>query len=161
MDLSSPSTDMDLTGPTGDESSDLAPQDYDNISGFVLTDVNTAVAEISTSIVTGEVELEAIVVDTDETFDGEERRVARYAANGCSCNLGANGSPCHQLFSATQYREMRDECRELSREELDLVVMGELCALTLRDRTTQRAGERRRTFSKFQKMVFVRGIGSM
>ena len=76
MDLSDPSADVDLTAPTGDQSSDLAPQDYNNVSGSVFPDVDTAVAEISTSLVTGEVELEAFIVDTDETFDGEERRVA-------------------------------------------------------------------------------------
>ena len=139
--------DMDLTDPL---TMSVALPDDDNVSGSVFTDVDKDVADLSTSIATGEVELEAIVVDTDETSDSEERRVAQFAADGCSCNLGVKGSPCHQLFSATQYREMRDECRELSREELDLVVMGELRALTLRDRITQRSSERRRTFSKFQ-----------
>ena len=146
LDLTGP-TDMDLTDPL---TMSVALPDDDNVSGSVFTDVDKDVADLSTSIATGEVELEAIVVDTDETSDSEERRVAQFAADGCSCNLGVKGSPCHQLFSATQYREMRDECRELSREELDLVVMGELRALTLRDRITQRSSERRRTFSKFQ-----------
>ena len=29
-------------------------------------------------------------------------------------------SACHKMFSAVQYHEIRDECRELSRQELDL-----------------------------------------
>ena len=97
----------------------------DNVSGSVFTDVNTAVADLSTSNATGEVELEAVVIDTDENFDSEDHKVAQFVVDGCSCNLGVKGSLCHELFFAKQYREMRDECRELSRKVLDLVVMGE------------------------------------
>ena len=44
---------------------------------------------------------------------------------------------------------MRDECRELNRDELDLVVMGQLRALTLRDGCTQRTTTRVRSSTQF------------
>ncbi len=59
-------------------------------------------------------------------------------------------TPCHKLFSATQYREMRDECRELSRDELYMVIMGQLCAMTVRNGRTQRASDRVRSSTQFQ-----------
>ena len=70
-------------------------------------------------------------------------------ARGCSCNHGPDGTPCFKLFTETQLRELRDECRELSHEELS-VVMGELRALTLHTGQTWRTTERVRTVSKFQ-----------
>ena len=68
--------------------------------------------------------------------DVEVGRIARFLAAGCSCKL-ANGGPCCKIFSPAQYRSQRDECRELTHDELDLVVMGELRALTQRDPVTQ------------------------
>ena len=68
--------------------------------------------------------------------DVEEGRIARFLAAGCSCKL-TNGGPCCKIFSPAQYRSQCDECRELTHDELDLVVMGELRALTQRDHVTQ------------------------
>lgn len=39
-------------------------------------------------------------------------KVAPFVACGCRCNVTPRGTLCHKLFSATQYQEMRDECRE-------------------------------------------------
>ena len=119
-----------------------------NVSASVFTDVDTAVAEASWLETTGEVELGAIILKTSEACD-EEWKEALYIAHGFFCNLVVNGRPYHNLYSATQYCEMRDECRELNREELDLVVMGELLARTLCDRITQRSSDRKRTYYKF------------
>ena len=68
--------------------------------------------------------------------------MAQLVAHGCSCNLGPKDTPCHKLFSAVQCQELRGECRELTKEELDLVVMGELRALTLQTGKTNRASDR-------------------
>ena len=79
------------------------------------------------------------VIDDDE--DAEEGRIARFLAAGCSCKLD-DGGPCHRMFSAAQCRSHRDECRELSHDELDLVVMGELRALLQNDTLTQKTKSR-------------------
>ena len=72
MDQTGP-IDMDPTGPIDMDPTDPLTMPValpgDNVSGSVFTDVDTAVADLSTSIGTGEVELEAIVIDTDENFD--------------------------------------------------------------------------------------------
>ena len=115
----------------------------------VFTDTQ---ATVSSTMSSGEVELGAIVVDVDidEAWDDEERKIARYVACGCSCKHGPHNTPCHKLFAATEYRAMRDECRELSRDELDLVVMGELRGMTMRDGLTQRDSNRLRTVTQYQ-----------
>ena len=68
----------------------------------------------------------------------EERKIARFVAHGCTCKHGKGKTPCHTHFTASQYRHQRDECRELTRDELDLVVIGQLQALTKRDSLTQK-----------------------
>ena len=126
------------------------PPDVPEDTGSVMSDIGTTVREAVELVATGGVDLGAIVLDIDEVWDSEESKIAQFVASGCSCNLGPHNSPCHRLFSSAQYREMRDECRELSKEEHDLVLMGELRAVTLRDNKTWRENDRQRTFSQFQ-----------
>ena len=147
------STDMDMDYSTTDNETAQFVETAQYVEPAVtsiIADVDEAVREATRLVATGEVDLGAIVIDVDEAWDGEERKVAQFVAGCCSCNLGPNHAPCHSLFSPTQYSEMRDECRELMRGELDLVVMGDLRALTLRDDSTQRSSERVRSFSRFQ-----------
>ena len=79
-------------------------------------------------------------------------RLTLRKAEGCKCKL-ADGNPCCQLFSASMYKSLRDECHALTRDELDLVVMGQLRALVHNDRMTQktkaRNTERVRTSTQF------------
>ena len=116
----------------------------------VVSDVDLTATAARQLVMSGDVELGAIVLDTNQAWDDEEEKVASFVAGGCSCRLGPGNSPCHKLFSASEYSEIRDECRELSREELDLVIMGELRALTVRDSTTFRSSDRVRTSSRFE-----------
>ena len=83
-------------------------------------------------------DLGSVVVEVDETDDAEEHRIARYTANGCSCKLD-NGRPCHATFTPAQYRAMHDECRELTHDQLDLIIKGQLRALTQHDEITQKS----------------------
>lgn len=62
--------------------------------------------------------------------------MALFAQDGCRCKY-FNGKPCCMLFSVDHYQRVRDECSQLSSSELDLVVMGQLLALTQRDDMTQ------------------------
>ena len=64
-------------------------------------------------------------------------RLTLRKAEGCKCKL-ADGNPCCQLFSASMYKSLRDESHALTRDELDLVVMGQLRALVHNDRMTQK-----------------------
>ena len=124
------------------------PSPYDDTP--VITDIEATVEKAADLVATGEIELGSIVIDVDEVWDREKERIEAYVLCGCSCQYGPDESPCHRLFSATQYEEMRNECRELSRDELDLVIMGELRALTFRDLITWRNEGRRRTISYYQ-----------
>ena len=113
----------------------LGPED---LSNSVFTDVETTVTGALQLISSGTLDLGPVVIDHDDSCDVEERKIARFVAHGCTCKHGKGKTPCHTQFTASQYRHQRDECQELTRDELDLVVMGQLQALTKRDSLTQK-----------------------
>ena len=94
-----------------------------------------------------------VVIDISDSREMEERSIARFAQDGCSCKH-FDGGPCCKLFSVSHYQEVRDQCRELTRSELDLVVMGQLLALTHSGHMTQAKKhiqkERTRSFTYFK-----------
>ena len=143
-----PTADLDSTSEL-EPAAELEPAVADGEQS-VLLDIDAAVSEAASQVAMGQVELGVVVVEGDKAWDHEKRKVAQFVAHGCSCNLGPKGTPCHKLFSAVQCQELRDECRELTKEELDLVVMGELQALTLHTGKTKRVSDRVRSLSTFQ-----------
>ena len=83
----------------------------------------------------------------DDCFDAEERRIARFMSEGCKgCKCKLNGrNACITRFTASQLSAARDECRQLTHDQLDMVVMGQLCSLCQTDTVTQRTA----TFFRF------------
>ena len=81
------------------------------------------------------------------------QRRNRFLVNGRKCSL-SNGSPCHTLFTASQLQAAHDECRQLTHNELDLVVLGQLRSLCQSDPVTQKTKakniERRRTTTLYR-----------
>ena len=51
----------------------------------------------------------------------EENELSKFVENGCHCQR-----KCSSLFDEAHYSMMRDSCAELSHEELDMFIMGEL-----------------------------------
>ena len=82
-----------------------------------------------------------MAVEHDETDDEEQRRIARFLAGGCSCKL-LDGRPCSSQFSTSMFQRARDECRQLTREQLDMVVMGQLHAVCQSNPMTQKSKAR-------------------
>ena len=49
-----------------------------------------------------------------------DEKLADFLANGCGCKR-----KCSEYFDGEHYEEIRDSCSTLTREELDLVVLGQ------------------------------------
>ena len=107
-------------------------------SATVFTDVELAVEEASDTVCNSGLEIGCVVVENDDTGDAEERRVARFLAGGCKCKLN-DGNSCYLLFTSSQISSVRDDCRQLTKDQLDMVVMGQLRALCQRDSVTQKS----------------------
>ena len=118
----------------------------------MIIDVDGIVDEASDMVCNVGLDI-AVGVENDDSRDAEEREIARFLANGCKCSLG-NGSPCHTLFTPSQLQAACDECRQLTHDELDMVVMGQLRALCHSDPVTQKTKakntERRRSTTLYR-----------
>ena len=101
VDNSTEPTPMDctLTELVSPDAEPTADNSDNNVSASVFTDVDTAVAEASGLVATGEVEVGAIILNTSEAWDDEEGKVAQYIAHRCSCNLAQTMS--QSLFCNT------------------------------------------------------------
>ena len=71
-----------------------------------------------------------IETTTSEIDDTEEARVQEFVDRGCGCDCGPNKSHCSLLFPLAYYRSTRSTFVELSHDELDLIVMGQVMAHT-------------------------------
>ena len=65
----------------------------------------------------------------DSPADGmDDKRMVEFFENGCGCSRW-NGKSCVKQFSMSHIQEIQMQCQELSRSELDLVILGQLQAL--------------------------------
>jgi hypothetical protein len=116
----------------------------------IFRDIERAVEEASDTVCNTGL---WVTVENDDSEDAEERRITRFILEGCKCQLNS-GSPCSSLLSAADLLAARDECRQLTREQMDMVVMGQLCALCHRDPQTQKSKtrntDRKRTTTLFR-----------
>ena len=58
----------------------------------------------------------------------EEELIQKFAQDGCKCDFGSNKSPCCTTISLEHFRSVRCQMAELTNDELDLVVMGQVMA---------------------------------
>ena len=79
----------------------------------------------STAIVPYIVALDAHIIDVNE-----EVKIQEFATNGCSCQLGHKQQPCCTTITSDEYRSYRISVLELTKKELDLVVIGQIAAMT-------------------------------
>ena len=75
-----------------------------------------------------------VIIENDDSSDAEGR-IDRFRSDGCKCQL-SGGEPCHTLFTATQIRAACDKCHQLTHDQLDIVVMGQLRSSCRNDRAT-------------------------
>ena len=93
-----------------------------------------------------------IIIDVSDCAEMEEHSITWFAKVGCKCKH-FNGELCCTTFSVDHYQRVRDECRQLSKSELDLVVMGQLLALTQDDMIQAKKHspkQRQRSFTCFK-----------
>ena len=78
----------------------------------------------------------------------EEEKIEQFVTEGCQCNLGPKKTPCYKKITVDHYKSVRSQMKELTYEELDLVVLAQLMATSFRASMT-RSEERSRTYTFF------------
>ncbi|SMN01906.1 hypothetical protein SPONL_198 [uncultured Candidatus Thioglobus sp.] len=71
----------------------------------------------------------------------EAEKVNTFFSNGCACKLGPKGANCSSVLSRNLAVTTRNNCLQLERNELDLVILSQIQAL--RTHPDQPTGERR------------------
>ena len=61
-----------------------------------------------------------------EIDDHEGEAIRQFLRTGCGCRWS-----CCSKFDRAHYQKMRDQCSELTHDELDLVLMGQIMATTV------------------------------
>ncbi len=97
----------------------------------------------------GVVALQFHNIDQEET-----KKVEEFCATGCGCRL-VKGRPCSFQFSEEHYATTRANAAELSWNELNMAVMGQVMALTFCDPVTLNSTVHRHASTERQKTTTV------
>ena len=101
----------------------------------MLINVDTLVEEAADTVCNSGLDIGGVIIENDDSSDAKEGRIDRFRSDGCKCQL-IGGEPCHTLFTATQIRAACDKCHQLTHDQLDMVVMGQLRSSCRNDRVT-------------------------
>ena len=74
-------------------------------------------------------------------------RIEKFYLSGCSCQL-AQGTPCCKSIQKSHYEEYRNNCVEMTKQELDMVVMGQIVVFTNRSTKTLHVTDHRHLTDK-------------
>ena len=106
-------------------------------------------------------------MESRDLDEAEERKVQEFCERGCGCSL-AKGRPCSSQFNQEHYCVARANAAELSWGELNMVVMGQVMALTCCDSATMNSAVRQKSCTLFHHeghricrntFLFLHGIG--
>ena len=93
-----------------------------------------------------------VATDPRDLDINEEKKVREFCANGCGCSL-VKGRPCSFQFSREHYQASRANAAELSWNELNMAVMGQVMALTCCDPLTMNSAIYRHTPRERQRAI--------
>ena len=129
------------------------PEPIDELVGESDEDQDEEVQELTAAeIVSSEFPEEVIgssgVFDQRELDVTEEAMIQQYSKDGCDCNLGPRKMPCCGSITVEHFRSLCSQMSELTHDELDLVVMGQVMAASFQA-STFRDIERSRSYTAF------------
>ena len=78
-----------------------------------------------------------VLVQSNQQGLDEQQLVESFVRDGCSCPFGPDSSPCCRQFQPEHYHEMRCWCSELTKQEKDLMIKGQLMAMTNTSKITK------------------------
>ena len=134
----------------------------------------TATDIVLTSLASGALsEVCEVTAAMRELDNKESELVTDFVSRGCSCDFGPRKTPCSMLFPVEYYQSLRATFAEMSHDELDLVVMGQIMAhcyqsSTLHGHHSSTPEERKSTYNQFyhhsqrvcqRTFLFLRNIG--
>ena len=110
---------------------------------------------VSASLVSGALSEMCKVTAVMRNLDNKESDLVKdFVSRGCSCDFGPKKTPCSMLFPVEHYQSLRATFAEMSHDELDLFVMGQIMAHCYQSTTLQghhctSPEERKGTYGQF------------
>ena len=71
----------------------------------------------------------AVTTSGSPSATATNRSVDEFMNQGCTCHLGVQGSPCSQQLTRETIEKTRQDCLDLTRSELDIVVLSQIQSL--------------------------------
>ena len=105
----------------------------------------TAAEIVRAGLTQGQLDKECVAIDQRELDEVEEELIQKFVQDGCKCDFGLNKSPCCTNISLEHFRSVRCQMVELTHDELDLVVMGQVMSGCFTGETSSHRGQATRT----------------
>ena len=83
---------------------------------------------VEAGIAQGQLDVSSIPTDQSTLDEAEETLIQEFVRVGCKCDLGPNQQPSSTTITMEHFRSVRCQMAELSCDELDLVVVGQVMA---------------------------------
>ena len=91
----------------------------------------------------GQLDKDTLPIDRRDLDEAEEQLIQQFAQDGCKCDLGPNKSPCCTTVTVDHFQSVHSQMLELTHDELDLVVMGQVMAGCFSRETSAHRGQQR------------------
>ena len=110
----------------------------------------TAAEIVCAGVARGQLDKETVPIDQRQLDEAEEQLIQQFAVDGCKCDLEPNRTPCCTSITVEHYRSMCCQMAELTHDELDLVVMGQVMAGCFSgEMSSHRGQERAKSYTMF------------
>ena len=113
-----------------------------------------AAETVQAGLAQGQLDKECVAIEQHELEEMEEL-IQKFAQDGCKCDFGSNKSPCCTTISLEHFQSVRCQMAELTNDELDLVVMGQVMAGYFTGKISSHHGQER---GKFYTVFYHQGV---
>ena len=109
----------------------------------------TAAEIVQAGVAQSQLDVTTVPIDQRDLDVTEEQLIQEFVRDGCKCDLGPSRTPCSSSITVDHLRAVRCQMMaDLTHDELDLVVMGQVMAGCFSS-ATFRKQERSRSFTIF------------
>ena len=88
----------------------------------------TTVEIMLAGVAQGQLDVTTVPIDQRDLDVTEEQLVQEFVRDGCKCDLGPSRTPCSSSITVNHLQAVRCQMADLTHDELDLVVMGQVMA---------------------------------
>ena len=89
---------------------------------------STAAEIMQAGVAQGQLDVTTVPIDQRDLDVTEEQLIQEFVRDGCKCDLGPSCTPCSSSITVDHLRAVRCQMADLTHDELDLVVMGQVMA---------------------------------